>query len=85
MLSFGGSRNDILFDAKCLANGDIILAGSFTESMQLGQRILTTGENSKAIFLTKINEKGRYYGLLFFREVAGKTGAKCSWTNPKMK
>lgn len=66
-LSFGGSRNDMLFDAKCLANGDIILAGSFTERMQLGQRILTTGENSKAVFLTKINEKGEVLWVALFQ------------------
>jgi hypothetical protein len=76
MLSFGGSRNDILFDAKCLANGDIILAGSFTESMQLGQRILTTGENSKAIFLTKINEKGEVLWVALFQGSSWKEWGK---------
>jgi len=76
MLSFGGSRNDILFDAKCLANGDIILAGSFTESIQLGQRILTTGENSKAIFLTKINEKGEVLWVALFQGSSWKDWGK---------
>jgi len=63
LLSWGGSRNDVLFDAKNLANGDVILSGSFTERIQINQQIFTTKGNSKAIFIVRINEKG---DLLWF-------------------
>lgn len=67
ILSWGGSRNDILFDVKYLANGELILAGSFTERIQLGQRILVTEGNSKAIFLARINEKGEVLWISLFQ------------------
>jgi len=67
ILSWGGSRNDILFDAKGLANGDMILAGSFTEKIQLGQKTIFTEGNAKAIFLTRINEKGEVLWIALFQ------------------
>ena len=67
ILSWGGSRNDVLFDAKNLANGDVILSGSFTERIQINQQIFTTKGNSKAIFMARINEKGDLLWISFFQ------------------
>ena len=67
LLSWGGSRNDVLFDAKNLANGDVILSGSFTERIQINQQIFTTKGNSKAIFMARINEKGDLLWISFFQ------------------
>lgn len=67
ILSWGGSRNDVLFDAKNLANGDVILSGSFTERIQINQQIFTTRGNSKAIFIARINEKGDLLWISFFQ------------------
>jgi len=67
ILSWGGSRNDVLFDAKNLANGDVILSGSFTERIQINQQIFTTKGNSKAIFIARINEKGDLLWISLFQ------------------
>ena len=67
LLSWGGTRNDVLFDAKNLANGDIILSGSFTERIQINQQIFTTEGNSKAIFIARINEKGDLLWISLFQ------------------
>ena len=67
LLSWGGARNDVLFDAKNLANGDIILSGSFTERIQINQQIFTTEGNSKAIFIARINEKGDLLWISLFQ------------------
>ena len=67
LLSWGGTRNDVLFDAKNLANGDVILSGSFTERIQINQQIFTTKGSSKAIFIARINEKGDLRWISFFQ------------------
>jgi len=67
IVSWGGSRNDVLFDAKNLANGDVILSGSFTERIQINQQIFTTKGNSKAIFIARINEKGDLLWISLFQ------------------
>jgi len=66
LLSWGGGRNDILFDAKCLKNGDIIISGSFTEQIKIGNRVITTLGNSKAIFIAKINIQGEVQWTTLF-------------------
>jgi hypothetical protein len=67
ILSWGGPRNDILFDVISLSNGDMLVAGSFTEKILLGQSILKTKDNSKALFLTRINEKGEVLWVSLFQ------------------
>ena len=67
LLSWGGSRNDVLFDAKNLTNGDVILSGSFTERIQINQQTFTTAGNSKAIFIARINEKGDLLWISLFQ------------------
>lgn len=67
LLSWGGTKNDVLFDAKNLANGDVILSGSFTERIQINQQIFATKGNSKAIFIARINEKGDLLWISLFQ------------------
>lgn len=67
LFSWGGSRNDVLFDAKNLTNGDVILSGSFTERIQMNQQIFTTEGNSKAIFIARINQKGDLLWVALFQ------------------
>jgi hypothetical protein len=67
ILTWGGERNDILFDARCINNGDIIVSGSFTEKMQMGNKVLSTPGNSKAIFLAKIHRQGDVQWSTIFR------------------
>lgn len=67
LLSWGGPRNDVLFDAKNMDSGDVILSGSFTERIQINDKIFTTKGNSKAIFIARINDKGDLLWISLFQ------------------
>jgi len=67
ILSWGGVRNDQLSEAHALANGDYLLIGSFTESMQVGIRTFQSTENAKALFIARTDSEGGIRWISLFQ------------------
>ncbi len=55
---FGGSMSDRAFDIKVDNNGDILVSGQFFGSVNFGSVTLQSANNSKDIFLLKMNPQG---------------------------